>query len=70
MTSPILDEIERFLALTGMKPTPFSLRVTGGKDRHLVRAARNGRQLRPAMQEKARRFMTDYAMNVARDSRA
>lgn len=64
MPDPLIDEIERFLALTGMKPTAFSVAATNGKDRHLVRSLRNGRQMWPATKDRIRQYMTDYARSA------
>lgn len=62
MTDQLLDEIERFLALTGMKPTAFSVRATDGKDRHLVRKLRTGREMKSRTRERTRQFMSEYAL--------
>ncbi|HWW56379.1 MAG TPA: hypothetical protein VN047_05770 [Sphingopyxis sp.] len=71
MTENLLDEIERFLAITGMKPTAFSIAATGGKDRHLVRTLRAGRQMWPDTQGRIRKYMTEYALAAAlRDAAA
>ena len=68
MTENLLDEIERFIAITGMKPTAFSIAATEGKDRHLVRTLRAGRQMWPDTQDRIRRYMTEYARAaVSRD---
>lgn len=67
MTPSLLEEVERFLALTGMKPTAFSVAATDGKDRHLVRTLRKGRETWPRTQEKVRRFMSDYALRRLAD---
>ena len=64
MTDTFRDEMERFLALTKMKPTVFSVAATQGKDRHLVRSIRAGRRLWPDTQERIRRFMTEYAQSA------
>ncbi|KKC27310.1 hypothetical protein WP12_03960 [Sphingomonas sp. SRS2] len=56
---PLLDEIERFLALTKMKPTRFSLDAVG--DAHFVRHLRIGRQYYPRTALKARQYMREYA---------
>lgn len=69
MTSSLLDEVERFLTLTGMKPTAFSVAATEGKDRHLVRTLRTGRQTWPATQERVRQFMNDYALTKLAEAR-
>lgn len=69
MTPSLLDEVERFLALTGMKPTAFSVAATGGKDRHLVRTLRNGRETWPRTQAKVRQYMSDYALAALAEPR-
>jgi hypothetical protein len=69
MTPSLLDEVERFLTLTGMKPTAFSVAATGGRDRHFVRTLRAGRQTWPATQERVRQFMNDYALAKLAEAR-
>lgn len=61
-TAYLLDEIERFLALTKMKPTAFSVKATDGKDRHLVRKLRTGREMKSRTRERTRQFMSEYAL--------
>lgn len=70
MTDPLLDEIERFLALTSMKPTKFSVRATEGKDRHLVRKLRTGREMKSRTRERVRQFMADFARDAAQTGAA
>lgn len=70
MTDPLIDEIERFLALTGMKPTVFSINASGGKDRHLIRTLRAGRQMWPATQDRIRKYMSDYVRSGSADQSA
>jgi hypothetical protein len=59
MDETLLPEIERFLTLTGMKPTRFSQEAIG--DRHFVRQLRLGRRVWPETAAKARSFMAAYA---------
>ncbi len=63
---PLLDEIERFLALTKIAPTRFSLDAVG--DAHFVRHLRTGRQYYPRTAAKARAYMRDYAQRARADS--
>jgi hypothetical protein len=59
MTDTLLDEIEAFLRLTGMKPTRFSALATS--DRHFVRHLRIGkRNVWPHTAAKVRSFMRNY----------
>lgn len=54
----LLDEIEAFLASTGMNATEFGLRAKG--DGFIVGRLRQGKDVRTATASELRRFMETY----------
>lgn len=52
---PLLTEIDRFLAFTGMRPTTFGLKSV--KDPHFVSRLRNGGDVKTTTATKVREFM-------------
>ena len=58
LSQTVLDEIETFLARTGMRHTAFGLRYNG--DPSFVTRARRGRQMRADTIDDVRRFMAEY----------
>lgn len=59
----LLDEIEAFLASTGMNATEFGLRAKG--DGFIVGRLRQGKDVRTATASELRRFMETYPRPLA-----
>jgi hypothetical protein len=55
---PLVDEIERFLGVTGMAPSDFGFQFMG--DRNFVFELRRGRDLRFRTEQKLRGQMASY----------
>lgn len=52
---PLLAEIDRFLAFTGMRPTTFGLKALN--DPHFIKRLRGGGDVKTATATKVREFM-------------
>jgi hypothetical protein len=61
--SPLLPEIELFIATHGLSPTRFGQDALG--DRHFVKQLRRGRRVWPETADKVRRFMATYRAEAA-----
>ena len=55
MREPLLHRIERYLKLTGIRPTPFGR--AAARDPTLVFGLRRGRALRPPTEAKVRAYL-------------
>ena len=55
MTAIVRSQVERYLRVTGMKPSRFGRTVTG--DSRLVIDLRNGRELRPKLQTRILNYL-------------
>jgi hypothetical protein len=58
LAQTVLDEIESFLAKTGMAQTTFGIRYNG--DPSFVSRARRGRRMRADTIDGVRKFMAEY----------
>lgn len=73
MTTPkrdpqlLLDEIEAFLARTGMNATEFGLKAKG--DGFIVGRLRQGKDVRTSTASELRSFMETYRVPLARPSK-
>ena len=62
----IILEIDRFLAITGMRPTTFG--VAAVNDGHIIEQLRAGRNVRASTEDRIRAFITAHSPLAAKAS--